>query len=99
MATIEIRRTHAMKVEDLKKKLDEMSGSLEAKYAVKGRWAGEALMILEGSGMAGGVKGRIVLDASTVSIDIDLPLMLRMMKGSIETSVARKLDKVLGAAS
>jgi len=98
MATIEIRRSHSMTVEELKKKVDEMSGSLEAKYAVKGTWQSEGVMILAGSGMAGGVKGRIVLDASTVAIDIDLPLLLRAMKGSIETSVTRKLDKALGNA-
>jgi putative polyhydroxyalkanoate system protein len=99
MATIEIRRSHAMKVEELKKKIDELSGSLEAKYAVKGRWAGDTLMILEGSGMAGGVKGKIVIESAAVSVDIDLPLLLRAMKGAIESSVARKLDKVLGVAT
>jgi putative polyhydroxyalkanoate system protein len=73
-----------------------MSGSLEAKYAVKGTWQSDTVMLLAGSGMASGVKGKIVLEPTTVSIDIDLPLLLRAMKGSIESSVARKLDKTLG---
>jgi hypothetical protein len=30
-----------------------------------------------------------------VSIEIDLPLLLRAMKGQVESSVTRKLDKVL----
>ncbi|NMC70361.1 MAG: hypothetical protein GYA57_09885 [Myxococcales bacterium] len=94
MATIEIRRSHAMPVEELRKKVDQISGSLEAKYAVHGRWQGDE-MLLEGSGMTRGVKGRIKLEASTVLIELDLPLLLRPMKGQVEESIARKLDKVL----
>jgi putative polyhydroxyalkanoate system protein len=98
MATIEIHRTHALPVETLKKKVDEMSGTLDAQYAVKGHWQGEE-MVLEGSGMSRGVKGRIKIDATTVLIEIDLPLLLRAMKGSIEQSITRKLDKVLANPS
>lgn len=94
MATIEICRSHAMPVEELRKKVDQISGSLEAKYAVHGRWQGDE-MLLEGSGMTRGVKGRIKLEASTVLIELDLPLLLRPMKGQVEESIARKLDKVL----
>jgi len=94
MATIEIRRSHSMPVADLKRKINEMSGSLDANYAVKSRWQGDE-MILEGSGMSRGVKGRITFDASSVLIEIDLPLLLRAMKGQVETSVTRKLDKLL----
>jgi putative polyhydroxyalkanoate system protein len=94
MATIEISRTHSMPVEELKKKVGEMSGSLDANYAVKSRWEGEK-MILEGSGMSRGVKGHITFDASSVRIEIDLPLLLRAMKGQVEGSVTRKLDRIL----
>jgi putative polyhydroxyalkanoate system protein len=94
MATIEIRRSHTLSLEVLKQKVTDMSGSLDANYAVKGRWEGDE-MILEGSGMSRGVKGRIKLDAASVSIEIDLPLLLRAMKGQVESSVTRKLDKVL----
>jgi putative polyhydroxyalkanoate system protein len=94
MATIEIKRSHSVPLEELKKKLDGMSGSLEAKYSVKGHWAGED-MLLEGSGMARGVKGRIRVDATQVLVELDLPLLLRPMKGQIEESIARKLDKSL----
>jgi len=94
MATIEIRRSHGMPVEELRKKVDQMSGSLEAKYAVRGHWEGDE-MVLEGSGMTRGVKGRIKIEASAVLVELDLPLLMRPMKGQIEESIARKLDKVL----
>jgi putative polyhydroxyalkanoate system protein len=94
MATIDIRRSHALPVEELRKKVDQMSGSLEAKYAVHGHWQGDE-MVLEGSGMTRGVKGRIKVDAATVLVELDLPLLLRPMKGQVEESIARKLDKLL----
>jgi putative polyhydroxyalkanoate system protein len=94
MATIEITRSHALQIADLKQKIDGMSGTLDAKYGVKGRWLGDD-MILEGHGMASGVKGRIVLTATTVRVEIDLPFMLKMMKGQVEESVTRRLDRAL----
>jgi putative polyhydroxyalkanoate system protein len=94
MATIEIRRTHSLPVETLRQEVDQMSGSLEAKYAVHGHWHGDE-MVLEGSGMTRGVKGRIKVDASTVLVELDLPLLLRPMKRQVEESITRKLDKVL----
>ncbi len=94
MATIEIRRSHTLSVEELRKQVDRMSGSLEAKYAVHGRWVGDE-MVLEGSGMTRGVKGRIQLGTATVLVELDLPLLLRPMKGQVEESIARKLDKLL----
>jgi putative polyhydroxyalkanoate system protein len=94
MATIEIRRSHSLPVEELHKHVDQMSGSLEAKYAVHGRWEG-AEMVLEGSGMTRGVKGRIKFDATTLLVELDLPLLLRPMKGQVEESITRKVDKIL----
>jgi len=94
MATIQITRSHSKTIEELKTKVNEMSGSLDAKYAVKGRWQGDS-MILEGTGMSRGVTGRIDVTATTVRVEIDLPFLLRPMKGQVEQSVTRKLDKVL----
>ncbi len=94
MATIEISRNHSKPVDEVRTKIAEMSGSLDAKYAVKGRWQGDS-MLLEGSGMSRGVKGRIDVTSTTVRVEIDLPLLLRAMKGSIEDSIARKLDRIL----
>ena len=49
MATIEIVRSHSKTVEEIKAKVSEMSGSLDANYAIRSRWQGDA-MLLQGSG-------------------------------------------------
>jgi hypothetical protein len=36
-----------------------------------------------------------VLTATTVRVEIDLPFMLKMMKGQVEESVTRRLDRAL----
>lgn len=97
MATIEITRNHSKSVEELKKKIDEMAGTLDAKYAVRGRWEGDC-MILQGSGLSRGVTGRIDVTSTQVRVEIDLPLLLRPMKGQVEGSIVRKLDRTLGGA-
>jgi putative polyhydroxyalkanoate system protein len=94
MATIEINRTHSIPVDQLRKKVDGLSGSLEAKYSVRGAWNGDT-MALEGTGMSRGVKGKIDITASTLRIEVDLPLLLRPMKGQVEGSITRKVDRIL----
>ena len=47
------------------------------------------------SGAAKGTKGEVQVLADQVKVSIDLPLMLRVMKGTIEEKVKERLDKLV----
>jgi hypothetical protein len=45
--------------------------------------------------MARGTRGSVDVSASDVRVQIDLPLLLRMMKGTVEAKVTEQLTQIL----
>ena len=95
MATIDIRRTHALDRPTMRQKSEELAKSMEEKLGIRWRWEGEKIRFDAPSGRAKGVSGFVSVEASTVRVEIDLPLLLRPMKGMIESKVNQKLDTLL----
>jgi putative polyhydroxyalkanoate system protein len=95
MATIEVRRSHNLSIEDARKRAEELARSLEDKLGLKWKWEGDRLVFSAPSGAAKGTQGSVEVGKSDVSVKIDLPFMLRMVKGKVEAKVAEKLDKLL----
>lgn len=98
MATIDIRRPHGVGKDTAKQKAEELAKSLETKIGIRWSWAGDTIRFDAPSGLAKGASGTVHVDASTVHVQIDLPLMLRAIKGTIESKVNKKLDGLLGTA-
>ncbi|HLM73656.1 MAG TPA: polyhydroxyalkanoic acid system family protein, partial [Polyangiaceae bacterium] len=59
-------------------------------------WAGDAIKFDVPSGAAKGATGTVDVTESTVRVQIDLPFLLRAVKGTIESKVNKKLDDLLG---
>ncbi len=93
MATIEMSRAHALSKVDARKKAEEIARGMESKLGIAWKWEGDTLKFDATSGPAKGTKGAIAVTDSNVRIDIDLPMMLRMMKGMIEQRVTDKLKE------
>ncbi len=95
MATIEVRRSHNLSTEDARKRAEELARSLEEKLGLQWKWQGDRLVFSAPSGPAKGTEGSVEVGKADVSVKIDLPFMLRMVKGKVEAKVAEKLDKLL----
>jgi putative polyhydroxyalkanoate system protein len=98
VATIDIRRPHAVGKDVAKQKAEELAKGLEAKLGIRWSWAGDAIKFDVPSGAAKGASGTVNVDASTVHVQIDLPFLLRAIKGTVESKVNKKLDDLLGKA-
>jgi len=96
MATIEIRRPHALDTQTVRQKAEALARSMEDKLGIRWRWEGERIRFDAPSGTAKGVTGFLSVDASSVRMEIDLPFLLRPMKGMIESKVNVRLDELLG---
>ena len=95
MATIEIRRTHALTQPDLRTRAEELAKSMEAKLGIRWKWENDARIGFDApSGAAKGTKGSVQLTDTSVVVAIDLPFLLRALKGTIEGKVNAKLDDV-----
>jgi len=95
MSTIDITRNHTLPIEEAKKKAEELAKGMADKFGMSWRWEGDAIQFDAASGAAKGTKGQVAVTDKTVRVAIDLPFMLRVLKGTIESKVNEKLDALI----
>ena len=95
MATIDISRSHSLPKEEAKKKAEELAKSMEQKLGLEWKWVGDNVEFHAPSGAAKGTKGVVRVLDNAVQVAVDLPFMLKMMKGTIEDKINEKLRAIL----
>lgn len=95
MATIDIRRPHNLGLETARSRAEDLAKELATKLGIRWSWHGDTIEFQGDSGPVKGVKGRVDVSTIDVHVAIDLPLLLRAMKGTIATKVEGKLDKLV----
>ena len=98
MATIDIKRAHTLDIEEAKKRAEALAKDMEGKLGIRWNWDGDNIKFDAPSGAAKGATGTVKVDASHVSVAIDLPFLLRAVKGTISEKVSEKLDKLITPA-
>lgn len=96
MATIEISRSHGLGLDTAKERAEVLANDLKERLAISWHWDGDTIRFRAEGGAAKGVAGQLVVAMSQVRIEIDLPFLLRAMKGTIAARVEDKLGKLLG---
>jgi putative polyhydroxyalkanoate system protein len=95
MATVDIRRNHALTKEEAKKRAEALATELQKKLDLQWRWDGDHIRFEAPSGPAKGTTGTVEVSDSTVRVQVDLPFLLRILKGKVESKVNEKLDALL----
>jgi putative polyhydroxyalkanoate system protein len=95
MATIDIRRSHALSKDEAKKRAEDLATELKSKLDLQWRWDGDVIRFEAPSGAAKGTTGSVEVADSFVRVQIDLPFLLRVLKGKVESKVSEKLDRLL----
>ena len=95
MATIDIHRTHSLDREEARRRAEGFARSMEAKLGVAWRWEGDRLRLNAPSGVAKGATGLVSVETSNVRVEVELPWMLRGLKGKVEAKIQQKLDGLL----
>ena len=98
MATIDIRRAHALTADDAKKRAEQLARGMETKLGIRWRWDGDRIRFDAPSGAAKGTTGTVSVEPSAVRVEVDLPFLLKAIKGTVESKIHQKLDEVLGKA-
>ena len=96
MATIDIARNHALSTTDVRQKAEELARDMETRLHITWSWEGDRIRFRAERGAARGTSGFVSVSARDVRVEIDLPFLLRAMKGTIAGKVNDKLDKLLG---
>jgi putative polyhydroxyalkanoate system protein len=95
MATIDIKRNHSLGLETAKTKAAELADGMKDKLGIVWRWDGNQIKFDAPSGMAKGATGQVTVSDTSIRVEIDLPFMLRPMKGMVEGKVTEKLDRAV----
>jgi putative polyhydroxyalkanoate system protein len=95
MSTIDITRNHTLPIQDAKAKAEELAKAMADKFGIQWKWDGDSIRFDAPSGVAKGTKGEVAVTDKTVRVAIDLPFMLKMLKGTIEGKVKEKLDALV----
>jgi putative polyhydroxyalkanoate system protein len=95
MATIEISRAHALPKAEARQTAEELAKSMEAKLGLTWTWVGDNVEFHAPSGSAKGTKGVVRVLDKAVEVSVELPFLLKMMKGTIEDKINEKLKAIL----
>jgi putative polyhydroxyalkanoate system protein len=95
MATIDVRRAHTLSKEEARKRAEDFARNMEQRFDLQWRWEGDRIVFDAPRGAAKGTKGSVDVSDKDVRVQIDLPFLLRMLKGTVESKVHEKLDKLL----
>ncbi len=90
MATIDIRRPHAIGKDRARSAAETVAQRLEQKLQIRYHWDGDDLKFERS-----GASGCIHVTDQEVRVLVDLGLMLRPMKGKVEQKVHQYLDEAL----
>jgi putative polyhydroxyalkanoate system protein len=85
---ISVTRKHSLGVDVASQKLNELAGQFAEKYGVKATIRGPRA---EFSGR--GVEGNLQITADSVTVNLELGLLLGALSGKIEDGVQRQLEK------
>ncbi len=95
MSTIDITRSHSLAFDEAKKRAEELAKSLESKFSLQWHWQGDTIRFDAPTGVAKGTKGEVSVSDKDVRVQIDLPFLLKMLKGTVEAKVHEKLKQLL----
>jgi putative polyhydroxyalkanoate system protein len=95
MATIDVRHSHALPKEEAKKRAADLAKSMQDRFDLDWRWEGDRIVFDAIRGKAKGTRGSIDVGDTDVRVQIDLPFLLRVLKGTVESKVNEKLAQLL----
>jgi putative polyhydroxyalkanoate system protein len=98
MATIDIKRSHTLEKEEAKKRAEALAQDMEQKLGIRWRWEADKIRFDAPSGAAKGATGTVYVDPRDVRVEVDLPFLLRAVKGVVESKINQKLDDLLKQA-
>ena len=93
MADIDIKRAHNLGLKAARASADKMAEHLGKKFGLQGDWSGNTLNF-----QRPGVTGSLAIDDRDLRLVVNLGLMLKMMRPSIESAVTQQLDSLFKEA-
>jgi putative polyhydroxyalkanoate system protein len=94
MSEIDIRRRHALGMEDARRLAGDMAQRLQQRFGLACRWEGDTVHFERD-----GVRGCLTLAPGEIRIHARLGFLLSLAGSHIEDEISAQLERVLGPAS
>ncbi len=91
MAKLNIEQTHALPLDEVRRRLQELADRLSAKYGIDAKWTNDREAKLKRTG----VSGTITVAETKVAVLLDLSFALIPLKGKIQERIERELKAAL----
>lgn len=91
MSEIKYRQTHSKSLEEVRALLDELSTELQNRFDLKPVWHGDRQVSFKRKG----ISGELRFDESEVAVSIQLGLMMRAFKSTIEKEIRSAMQAKL----
>ena len=91
MSDILISKDHSLNMDTLKTRIEGLAADLKKKYGIQYVWSGDTCS-LSGAGLK---KGEVRLTASTLTIDVTLGMLAKMLKPKIEEQISARIGKIV----
>ncbi|MBZ5709679.1 polyhydroxyalkanoic acid system family protein [Nannocystis pusilla] len=95
MPKINLSRNHSLEPAVIKDRISKLGDKLQEKYQAKTSWADDRTLNVKGTG----VEGKLVISANKVDVNLDLGFMLTPLKGKIEETLGKELEKLTASDS
>ena len=92
MAKLSIEQSHALPLDEVRKRLQELADRLSEKYGIAATWISER----EANVKRTGVTGKIACTENKVTVNLDISFVLSPLKDKIHDRVTRELKSLLG---
>ena len=92
MATITIQRNHRLPLSELKNKIDSIMAEIQEKIDFRSHWENPKEFCFQRKGASGSIE----IDQSNFELKLNLGMMFRAMKSTIESRIIAVVDKHIG---
>ena len=94
MAEISMRREHGCEdPTDVRSRIEGLADRVSDRLGGSWRWEGDDAVC-----EARGARARVGYDDTTISIDVSLPLMLRPLRGKLQSKIEEYYERYFGGA-
>ena len=94
MATIDIRRSYTAPKEEARALAEKFIKKMQERFELDWSWTDDRLSFTSPRGAAKGTKGSLDVANNMVIIQIDLPFLLRVAKGVLESRLQEGLSQL-----
>lgn len=91
MADIEMSRPHGLETDEARERIEALAEKLADRLGGSWDWQGDEAVC-----QARGARARVFYDERSISLVVSLPMMLRPLRGRLETKIEEYFERYFG---